>query len=71
MVGHLADGRPDVRTVFAATEKACLAKLDETICKAKPGTLADAAKERDTVATYLERWAVTRKRSVLPQTHRR
>ena len=51
MVGHLPDGKPDVRTVYAATEKVCWAKLDEIIGKARAGTLADADKERDTVAT--------------------
>ena len=71
MVGYKPDGKKDVRTVYGKTRAECQAKLDELRKRATGGLLADADKERDTVATYLERWIETTRTSVRPKTHTR
>jgi integrase len=71
MVGHLENGKPDVRTVYASTEKECWEKLDQIIAKVRGGTLATADKERATVAAYLDRWVEATRTSVRPKTHKR
>jgi integrase len=71
MVGTKPDGSPDVRQVYATTERECQRKLDDIRAKAAGGTLLPAEKERDTVGAYLNRWAEGTKASVRPKTHKR
>jgi hypothetical protein len=68
MVGYRADGKPDIRQVYAKTQKECQAKLDENRQRAQAGTLATAEKERDTVESFLSRWIETAKPGVRVQT---
>ncbi len=71
MVGFRPDGRPDVRCVYAKTQKGCQDKLDDVRARAKGGLLSDADKEREMVAGFLTRWVDATRVAVRPKTHKR
>ena len=56
MVGRREDGTPDVRSVYAGTQKQCLKLLRELRARQDGGLLGDARAERGTVAALLAAW---------------
>src|SRR5215207_778721 len=58
MVGRKADGKRDVRVLYGKTRGECQEKLDDLKRRRDLGLLADAGKDRDSLADYLDRWLV-------------
>lgn len=71
MVGTLASGKPDRRTVSAKTQGDCRAKLAKLREDYAKGTLLAADKAGMTVAGFIERWLAATTASVRPSTHKR
>src|SRR5688572_31998977 len=59
MVGYLPNGKPDRRTVSAATRREVQTKLRALVAQKAEGRLAEKAKEKDTVEEYLKGWLDT------------
>jgi integrase len=58
MVGRKADGKRDVRVLYGKTRGECQKKLGDLKRRRDLGLLADAGKDRDSLADYLDRWLV-------------
>jgi integrase len=71
MVGYKADGKPDVREVYAKTQSEVRQKLQELRGRQQHGTLIAASKDRDTLAGFVARWLEATRASVRPSTHKR
>ena len=56
MVGRTVTGAPDVRSVYAPTQRECLKRLRALRARQDGGLLGDAKAERGTVAALLAAW---------------
>lgn len=56
MVGRRGDGTPDVRSVYARTQKECLKRLRELRSRQDSGLVGDARAEHGSVEALLRRW---------------
>src|SRR4051794_18428903 len=59
MVGYLPNGKPDRRTVSAATRRDVQSKLRALLAQKTEGRLVEKTKEKDTVEEYLTGWVAT------------